>query len=133
MGKLLLTLVLALMLWACGTDDDVNTTDIRTKMEALSKEIESISITTCTSSGCEQQSSCGCETMGYGKKPCGGPWQYVIYSSSSTDEQLLISKIDEYNELNQLLNQQEGLVSDCSLEPVPVVECFEGKCTATSR
>ncbi len=125
-------IALIAILWSCENDES-EALDIRAQMEVLEKEIKSIVKTECSSVNCDEVTSCGCSTMGYGKKPCGGPWQYVVYSSSSTNDALLQSKIEEYNELNQLLNEKEGLVSDCALEHRPLVECFEGHCQGTSK
>ena len=69
-----------------------------------------------------------CRTIGFGAKPCGGPWSYLIYSSSSTDEDLLIEKVCAYNAYQDAMNQHYGYFSDCAVEEVPQLQCSGGKC-----
>ena len=38
-----------------------------------------------------------CRYAGLGSKPCGGPWEFIIYSASSTDSTALAEKLTEYN------------------------------------
>ena len=38
-----------------------------------------------------------CRYMALGDKPCGGPWDYVIYSVSSTDSTALAERVTAYN------------------------------------
>jgi hypothetical protein len=69
-----------------------------------------------------------CKYIGFGAKPCGGFWRYLIYSSSNVDTVLLKEKVRKYNEYNRNLNSKYGWISDCGLAPIPIVKCIEGEC-----
>jgi len=75
---------------------------------------------------CSDSTECRC--IGLGAKPCGGPWEYLIYSVSSVDTSALVEEVAEYNNLNAVLNQRYGWVSDCSITRVPNLGCRDGKC-----
>jgi hypothetical protein len=72
--------------------------------------------------------STDCRTIGLGAKPCGGPWEYLIYSVSSVDTLALAEEVANYNDFNAVLNQRYGWLSDCSVPRVPTVGCRDGKC-----
>jgi hypothetical protein len=38
-----------------------------------------------------------CRFVGIGAKPCGGPWEYLVYSTAQTDPDQLIPHVREYN------------------------------------
>lgn len=69
-----------------------------------------------------------CRIMGLGAKPCGGPWEYLIYSISSVDTVALAEEVASYNDFNAVLNQRYGWVSDCSIARVPIPVCRDGRC-----
>lgn len=69
-----------------------------------------------------------CRTIGLGAKPCGGPWEYLIYSVSSVDTAALAEEVANYNDFNAVLNQRYGWLSDCSVPRVPNLGCRDGKC-----
>lgn len=71
-----------------------------------------------------------CRTIALGAKPCGGPWQYLVYSTSATDSARLAGEVVRYNEEEQRLNRAEGRISDCSLVAQPRVSCASGRCRA---
>ena len=69
-----------------------------------------------------------CRFIALGAKPCGGPWEYLVYSVASVDSVELAERVDVYNELNAELNLRYGWVSDCSVPPVPTLDCRDGRC-----
>ncbi len=77
-------------------------------------------------------SSSVCRTIGLGVKPCGGPRQYLIYSTAATDSVRLAREVARYNEAEANRNRQEGLVSDCRALVRPQVSCISGRCAATA-
>jgi hypothetical protein len=94
----------------------------REKLDKLKKEII----------GIVDQSVCSdeytCKYIGLGSKPCGGFWEYITYSTS-INENDLIAKINEYNEKEDQYNIKYGINSDCSfVMPPDDVICDEGKC-----
>ncbi|MFN8358095.1 MAG: hypothetical protein U0Y10_26775 [Spirosomataceae bacterium] len=75
---------------------------------------------------CKPDRTCG--TIGFGSKPCGGPWKYLVYSLSVEDVLTLTEKVNEYNALEKELNVKTNKTSDCSLVQPPRVACVEGQC-----
>ncbi len=81
-----------------------------------------------------QSSSCientECHFVGFGSKPCGGPWEYLIYSNSM-DTANLFFLIEEYYQLEYTLNTTYGRGSDCAVpnEPDSVI-CESEGCVA---
>lgn len=74
---------------------------------------------------CEQ-----CRAIGYGAKPCGGPWGYLIYSSATLDETVLGGLVAAHRSFEAYMNDKYGYASTCDVPPVPAPECFEGVCRA---
>jgi len=80
------------------------------------------------------QDSTDCHTIGYGDKPCGGPWGYLVYSSRGIDEAQLERLVGEYNEANENYNRAAGIGSDCDAGPPPPrVGCIDGRCVELPR
>lgn len=71
-----------------------------------------------------------CRALGFGDKPCGGPWGYKIFSISATDSVELAGMIQNYNEFNRVLNERYGWMSDCMYVGPPELGCVKGKCVA---
>ena len=79
-----LAVVIVVSLVACGDSDPVagdqrteegdrtQLADMRREIDALVGDAAGASID-------------DCRYLGLGAKPCGGPWEYAIYSASSTD------------------------------------------------
>lgn len=71
-----------------------------------------------------------CEAIGFGAKPCGGPWKYKVYSESIVSTEKLTEYVDAYNAFNRRLNEKYGWISDCMVVSPPQVECRDGRCQA---
>ena len=69
-----------------------------------------------------------CRALPFGAKPCGGPWEYLIYSTTDTDTLKIEEKVDAYNEWNRVLNSRYGYISDCGIAAEPQLLCLNGKC-----
>lgn len=69
-----------------------------------------------------------CRAIAFGNKPCGGPWEYLIYSTEDTDPQQFATLVETYYRLEGELNFQEGRVSDCEVPDFPLVVCEEQRC-----
>jgi hypothetical protein len=83
--------------------------------------IEYIGVPTCGGA-----SDCRC--IGFGAKPCGGPWGYLIYSTATVDERILHLEVTAYNTYNDILNRRYGIYSDCMVVPPPEIGCVAGRC-----
>lgn len=70
-----------------------------------------------------------CALMPLGAKPCGGPWEYLVYSKQSTDEGFLIELTSEYYTLDERLNADK--TSDCLPAQKPSVTLNDGECIAS--
>jgi hypothetical protein len=74
-----------------------------------------------------------CKSIPIGAKPCGGPWSYLVYSSSTTNETRLRSLIAQFNERQANLNRRLGMASDCMYVGAPQA-VLEGRyCVRASR
>ena len=72
-----------------------------------------------------------CAHVGLGAKPCGGPWENVVYSISGVDEEALREAVRKFNLLNDIANSYYGWTSDCTVLPEPRLECLDNICTDT--
>ena len=78
--------------------------------------------------------SCGgvgeCRYIGLGVKPCGGVWEYLIYSTATIDAVELKYRVSRYNAFNKGYNRRYNIASDCMYVLPPEVGCVEGTCAA---
>ena len=109
----------------CSNKDIIADQDLEKKaLEKLATEIKSMA----DESICSDQFIC--DYIGFGSKPCGGNWEYLVYSSS-IDTKKFLDKVKKYNDLEKKLNTKYGIVSDCMFATPPVkVICENGKCKA---
>ena len=74
-----------------------------------------------------------CYSAGLGSKPCGGNWEYIVYSSS-IDTTSLLSMIKDLNKKESSYNEKYDIASDCALVMPPSwINCEDGKCQAIYR
>jgi hypothetical protein len=76
---------------------------------------------------CQQDNQC--KVIGVGARPCGGPDQYLLYSTLHTDEKMLSYTSERYQKLKKQQNEKLGLMSTCQMLMSPVSACVEKKCT----
>jgi hypothetical protein len=74
-----------------------------------------------------------CRYIGYGAKPCGGPWGYLIYSTDTVDEEFLRLLVAAHAAFENYMNFKYGYSSDCSVPNIPVLECRDGVCREARR
>jgi hypothetical protein len=101
--------------------------DIEAAMAKLKTEIDATINTSCTNGIAGV-----CKSIGLGAKACGGPKSYLIYSTSSTNEPVLVQKVEEYNTLNKKWNEVTNAVSDCLLITPPNLDCSQNQCAIVS-
>ncbi|MBU1438598.1 MAG: hypothetical protein KJ930_10425 [Gammaproteobacteria bacterium] len=70
-----------------------------------------------------------CKVLAVGKRPCGGPEQFLVYSATSTDEKLLAITNDRYTKLKAQQQQRLGMQSTCQMLPTPLPQCQSRECT----
>ncbi len=69
-----------------------------------------------------------CNYIAFGSKPCGGPKEYLLFSSAVNLAQLE-DLVTEYNEMEHQFNIQTNAVSDCAVVlPPNNIECIDGSC-----
>ena len=73
-----------------------------------------------------------CFYMALGDKPCGGPWEYIVYSTSSTDLTALAERVTAYNAFEEEMNIRYLYMSDCMYETPPTLVYRNGRCLASS-
>lgn len=118
--------MLALLFAACGCEVDPDESDDLARLAKMKQDILDL----VEESTCEGLSDC--TIIGIGAKPCGGSWEYVVYSKSSVDPGELKDLVMRYYEFNDVLNRRYGYASDCSLAPIPQVACVDGRCVASN-
>lgn len=76
--------------------------------------------------GCTENSQCS--YMAYGSKACGGPQGYLVFSSE-VDKEKLKNLVATYTAAEAAYNEQNGIVSDCSVvTPPQTIGCVDGNC-----
>ena len=123
---------IAVSLVACGDSDPVgdNNSDQRTEegdraqLAEMRREIDALVGDTAGASIAD------CRYAGVGSKPCGGPWEFIIYSASSTDSTALAERLTAYNDFEAEMNERYGYASDCSVLNEPVLAYKDGRCVA---
>lgn len=71
-----------------------------------------------------------CKYIAFGSKPCGGPWGYLVYSTSINTGNLE-DLIENYNQQELDFNTKWGIVSDCSVNnPPSSLTCENNTCIA---
>lgn len=105
-------------------DDDISVSCEDTLLELL--EFRS------TIENLASDSVCGgdfeCRYIAFGSKPCGGPWDFLVYSTS-IDTLTLTSLVMEYNQLEANYNLNCNTVSDCSIPQPPTgFDCENNQC-----
>jgi hypothetical protein len=109
-----------------GCDESVDEATDRARLHEMKAEILAL----VSDPACAD--SLDCRYTGLGTKPCGGPWEYIVYSVASVDSSELAAQVAAYNDFNEELNLRYGWVSDCSVPPPPVVGCQDGRCVDLS-
>jgi hypothetical protein len=70
-----------------------------------------------------------CKLIALGSKPCGGPWSYEVYSTETANESRLKRLVTRYNELEQKLNAEQKILSNCEFVQQPEVTFSQGMCS----
>lgn len=107
-------------------NSDRESEDIAAEMEELKEKINE-------RLGDRAEGVADCRAIAFGAKPCGGPWKYLVYSATDSEEGELQALIEEYNELEGELNTLEERASDCAYVMEPEVELVEGRCVSSNE
>ena len=102
-----------------GTKDDVKEPMV-SKFEDIQKMI-----------GTACDSDTQCKVIGVGDRPCGGYAQFLVYSTTDTDEKKLKSMVAVFNGMQKLNNSKKGLVGICQHLSPPKTYCSSNQCVAS--
>ena len=70
----------------------------------------------------------GCSSIAFGAKPCGGPWEYLVFSNAVNVPELQ-AMVADYNQTETTFNVQTNAISDCMfVNPPDKVGCVNGLC-----
>jgi hypothetical protein len=95
----------------------------------LSKEAALAQVmATVETGGCE--SAAQCRVLPAGAKACGGPSRFIVYCSTTTNEDLLKRGIDAFTSAELAWNVATGAMSDCAMLNPPAVALANGACEA---
>jgi hypothetical protein len=73
-----------------------------------------------------------CRLLALGSRPCGGPAEYLAFSSIVGKRDVLEAKAYEYGFLQEEVNRTRGLSGTCDVLAQPRVACVNGRCTLNS-
>lgn len=71
-----------------------------------------------------------CRLLALGTRPCGGPDEYLAYSSITVQRIVLENKAVEYGLLQEELQRAGGAAGACVMLPEPRLACVGGRCRA---
>src|SRR3954464_13804418 len=91
----------------------VSASDLKSEARALVK-----------TTGCTQVSQC--QVLEVGSRPCGGPSEYLVYCSKSTDVAKLKKKAKAATDAEKATNATEGLMGTCEALSPPKVKLEKG-------
>jgi hypothetical protein len=71
-----------------------------------------------------------CRALPLGKRACGGPDEYIIFSSTTGKADLLEAKAFEYTFLQEELLRGKPETGPCEIILEPNLQCFQQRCRA---
>ncbi|MCP4706166.1 MAG: hypothetical protein GY865_16325 [candidate division Zixibacteria bacterium] len=116
-----LSLLLILLLSACGTHENTQDEDLM-ELNSLYSQIENII------GDAASDDPANCRVIGIGAKPCGGHWKYKVYSVQDTDTLLLSAIVELHYQKEKAFNHKWGICSDCMAVGPPRLACEDGHC-----
>src|SRR5215813_13578489 len=73
-----------------------------------------------------------CRVLALGARPCGGPSEYLAFSSLTANRETIEAKAYEYSFLEEEVNRSKAAVGSCDVLPSPRAACVNGHCTLSS-
>jgi hypothetical protein len=129
MKKLIVCIGILMLMQSFQCEENTQTPaeDAQTDLQALKLEIQNY----INSIPCNETS--GCSSMAFGSKPCGGPWEYLVFSND-VDLEWLTEKVQTFNELQNQFNIQTNAVSDCMMVMPPEnIGCVDNQCNVLEQ
>jgi hypothetical protein len=78
--------------------------------------------------GCDKVEEC--ELAGFGHKPCGGPREFIVWCSRTTDVKTLRARLETLEKAEKAWQAEAGLKSRCGLTRRPRLRWEDGVCLA---
>jgi hypothetical protein len=69
-----------------------------------------------------------CRAVGVRAKPCGGAWEYRVYSAVDGDPEQVAALAAARYALSDEMNRRFGIASDCAVTAAPEVVLEGGRC-----
>ncbi len=69
-----------------------------------------------------------CKVSAVGSRACGGPSDYIVYSTQSAPQKQVSALSDTITQLESTYNVQKGMMSICQHLTAPSTQCVENKC-----
>lgn len=69
-----------------------------------------------------------CKVSAVGSRACGGPSDYIVYSTQSAPQEQVSALSDTITQLESTYNAQKGMMSICQHLTAPSTQCVENKC-----
>ncbi len=74
-----------------------------------------------------------CRVLAVGSRSCGGPEQFLAYSTTQTDSKLLAITNDRYRKIKQEQQLRLGALSTCQMLTEPAAQCQQQQCVLIER
>jgi hypothetical protein len=84
-----------------------------------------------TNLACDDNSQC--HSIGVGSKACGGPENYLAWSSKNSDGAQLKALVEQHSAARRAEDKRLGMMSTCSVVSDPGASCRAGICTLNPR
>jgi hypothetical protein len=105
-----------------GTGGSGNCEHASMTIQSLESDARSLAM----AEGCTAVSQC--KSAPVGVRACGGPRDYLVYCSATTDEDALLKALSRLQKSEQQYNEQCGIMSTCIFMAEPQVELVNGVC-----
>ncbi|WP_136482507.1 hypothetical protein [Cognatitamlana onchidii] len=116
----------AIISFTCNDSDDMSSPQQDELAELITLKTEIISLA--NKSICNETTEC--KFIGLGAKPCGGPLEYLVYSTSINTTKLT-ALVKDYNKKNEAYNTKWNIASDCAVTTPPTsLNCKNNTCIA---
>lgn len=79
---------------------------------------------------CDNDSQC--HSLGVGAKSCGGPENYLAWSSKSSDGAQLKALVEQHAAARRADNNRSGIMSNCMITSTPEATCRAGACVLSN-
>lgn len=80
---------------------------------------------------CDNDSQC--HSLGVGAKACGGPENYIAWSSKAGDGAKLKALVEQHAAARRAEDKRQGMMSTCSVMSDPGASCQAGVCALNQR